>query len=141
MFVYSIKEMLERFPDLDGVVGLKQKNIPEDQACKAAFGCIGRKFINRFPNKKVFCEDYKRFYLDQELYLYADKIRKFYYSQDAILEHLHPAFDSTQFDETHTIVRKWLFQDKETFRQRQLKGLLWGENFEFTNINISSDQK
>ena len=119
--------MLKHFPDTDGVIGIYQENIPEDQAVKAAFGVIGMKFANRFPQRKVFCEAYHRFYLDKELEEYATSIDKFYFDRESKLIHLHPAFDSTQDDLTHHNVRQYLRKDKETYFERKEKGLLYGQ--------------
>jgi hypothetical protein len=125
----SIDNMNKLFSDLDGVIGFNQENIPPSQQCRAAFGCIGNKFVNRFPERKVFCEAYKRFYLDQELYEYSSKVGKHYFDMSSKLIHCHPSFDSKYMDNTHTEVRKYLNKDKKTYENRKKKGLLWGETF------------
>lgn len=139
--INSLKRIVDlmnsNFPDLDGVVAITQKNIPEDQACKTAFGAIGNKFIDRFPNRRVFCEDYERFYFDQEMGEYANKHNKLFYSHDEntapLLVHFHPAFYPEMMDETHTRVREYVNDDKTTYHKRQKLKLLWGEDF--TSIN------
>lgn len=131
--------MNTHFPDLDGVVAITQDNIPENQACKTAFGAIGAKFIERFPDSKVMCEDYNSFYFDQELGEYAEKIEKLFYSRDKevapLLTHFHPAFFKDMMDETHTWNRKTLNKDKVTHNRRVQKKLLWGESFTLINEN------
>jgi hypothetical protein len=122
----------KEYPDLDGVIGIRQSNLPVDQALQTAFGAIGTKFADRFPNRQVFCPLYKRFYGDRELYEYTTKIGKLYFNENGgpELMHLHPAFDSKQLDETHHEVRKFLNKDRIKYAQRHEKGLLWGETYE-----------
>jgi hypothetical protein len=125
----SIESMNSHFPDLDGVIGINQENIPINQQCKSAFGAIGSEFVERFPDRQVFMPKYKRFYLDTELYEYSSKINKFYFDETAKLLHMHPAFNSKWMDETHTNVRKHLSKDKKLYEERQREHLLWGDTF------------
>ncbi len=127
-----LDEFPNRFPDYDGVMGLRQINLPDDQAVEGAFGVIGKTYAKRFPDKKVFCPDYHRFYGDFELWQFAKSLNKFHFCREAGIEHLHPAFGGTE-DETHKEVRKFLPNDKQTFRMRQAKGLLWGKSWELLN--------
>ena len=118
------------YPDTDGVLGINQSNLPQNQALKSAFGIKGAKFAERFPNRQVFCLDYHRFYADMELGIYANKIRKFTYCKECRITHYHPSFYPNLYDYTHTSVRKWLPTDRAMFSKRQRKGLLWGDSFQ-----------
>lgn len=135
MEIQSLKKVVNifnaKFPDGDGLVGIKQSNLPPNQALQTAFGAIGNKFTERFPDKKVFCENYERFFLDKELYLYSTKIDKLYFDEKdgPELKHLHPAFYKEMLDDTHIDVRRHLNKDKIMFNRRQSLGLLWGESF------------
>jgi hypothetical protein len=129
----ATKEMREKYPDLDGVIGLNQINIPSKQAVSCAFGLIGVKFANRFPLRQVFCPEYNRFYIDEELEKFAISINKFTFSESSKLVHLHPAFDSSQKDETHSYVRQYLKKDQEIHKERVKKEYLWGKNFNLLN--------
>lgn len=122
-------EFERHFPDFDGVMGLSQSNLPEGQALEGAFGIIGEKFADRFPNRNVFCMDYDRFRGDYELWIYSKEIGKFYFDKNVKIEHLHPAHDKSQIDETHHDVRKYLPKDNEIYRKRTSLGYLWGRNF------------
>ena len=130
IFKQIVKAFIIHFPDFDGVVGINQVNIPEGQKVESAFGVIGIKYANRFPNKQVFCPDYYRFFADFELWQYAKHINKFVFSKKAQLIHLHPAFDSKQSDETHKEVRKYFSKDKKTFNIRKDNKLLWGLTYQ-----------
>ena len=57
-------EFQKNFPNYDGVMGLRQANIPQKQAVEGAFGIIGKKYTERFPEGQVWCLDYNRFYAD-----------------------------------------------------------------------------
>lgn len=131
-FKKIIDIMNVKFPDLDGVIGIRQSNLPPDQALQTAFGAIGSKFIERFPNKQVFMPQYARFYLDRELYEYSIKINKLYFDEKEgpELHHFHPAFYKDMMDETHKDVRKHLVKDKILYTERHNKNLIWGESFE-----------
>lgn len=124
-----IKEFSKRFPDTDGVMGLRQANIPQDQAVEGAFGVIGRKYADRFKDRQVWCPDYYRFFADFELWRYAKYIGKFHFSIPSRIKHLHPLTDKTLEDSTHKAVRKWIHIDKNTFNKRKEQNLLWGRNF------------
>ena len=117
------------FPNFDGIVGIRQENLPENQALPTAFGIIGYKFTENFPDRQVFCLDYYRFYADRELYLYAKKVNKFKFSHLISLIHYHPAFYKNFVDETHKKVRQYWQQDHITYNKRQELGYLWGINF------------
>lgn len=117
-------------PDFDKIVGMNQENLPQGEGKHYAFMIIGSKFADRFPERKCWCPDYYRFYADQELGIYADKLGKFKYCPEIKIIHLHPAFNKELLDNTHKEVRKYWKQDRDTFVKRQSLKLLWGENYE-----------
>jgi len=125
----------KQFPDYDGVMGLNQTNLPQDQIVKSAFGVIGNKYADRFPKRQVFCPDYYRFYTDLELYLYSNKINKFYFDEQIGLVHHHPSHGYIA-DETHRTVRKYRPKDSQIFGIRNNRKLLWGESFELIGDKI-----
>ena len=128
-----IKEFKKTFYNYDGVMGLRQVNIPEKQAVEGAFGIIGKKYTERFPEGQVWCPDYNRFYADFELWQFARQINKFYFCTTARIEHLHPCTNHMYRDKTHDDVRQYLEADKQTFHRRQAQGLLWGNKFNLLN--------
>ncbi len=126
---YIVSQYTYKFPTFDGVMGLNQINIKDSRKVEAAFGVIGMKYADRFPNRQVFCPDYNRFHADWELCEYAKSIDKFFYASLAQIQHLHPCIDNKYRDATHSVVRKWLQIDKTIFAKRQSKSLLWGRDF------------
>ena len=130
----AVKALIINYPDLDGIVGINQININSKDKVPAAFGAIGKKYLERFPEKQLFCPDYSRFYGDYEIWQYAKEINKFIFCSESRVNHYHPCIDSKYMDSTHSNVRKWLPLDRETFRQRKERNLLWGRNFDLINI-------
>jgi hypothetical protein len=124
------------FSDYDGVVGLNQANLKSPTNCKAAFGVIGKKFTERFPNKKVFNEEFQRLFLDTELYLFAKSINKFIYCEHLKINHWHPAFYPSMIDKTHESVRMYKNEDKRRFNIRQARGKIWGSSFDKLFIDL-----
>jgi len=125
-----LENYYSRFPDYDGVMGLNQVNITDPNKVEAAFGVIGLKYADRFPDRQVFPPCYNRFYGDFELWLYAREINKFYFCEEARILHHHPSTNRSLEDSTHIDVRKWLAKDRAIFNLRKEKQLLWGRSFE-----------
>lgn len=113
------KTYQEYFSDFDGVMGIRQANLPIEATLPSAFGVIGKKYANRFPNKKVWCEEYYRFYADEELLLHAKSLNKFHFAENVKIDHLHPSFDNNQMDETHHSVRKYKKLDIDIYNKRK----------------------
>jgi len=124
------------FNDYDGVVGLNQANLKSPTNCKAAFGVIGKKFTERFPSKQVFCNEFSRLFLDEELYYFAKSINKFIYCEHLKINHFHPAFYPTMKDSTHDSVRRYTHEDRRRFNIRQARNKVWGNSFDklFTDL-------
>lgn len=110
----------EYFPDGNGIVGLKQSC----QGGHAAFGLVGRKFIQRFPGSQVFCPDYIHYGSDEELGRFVKSLSKFYFYQDIPIRH-----DRAK-DETRELGLKVLDIDVATKKKRIENEFLWGWNFE-----------
>ena len=122
----ALDAMNERFPDGDGVVGFNQSNLVEH--CEAGFTLIGPKFQERFEARGLFCPDYKHYYADTELLKYAKSVDKFYYCEDARVDHYHFSVTGEK-DSTALESQKSRATDIETARKREEQGLLWGREF------------
>lgn len=120
-----LENAVKEFEDLDLFLGFNQVNLPS--STKYAMGLVGRDFVNRFPNKEIFCPIYNCFYADEELYLYANAINKFKYGETAHIIHYHPAFYKDELDETHAVVRspKLVNEDRQNFNKRKKDGLIY----------------
>lgn len=116
----AVKAMKEHFPDTDGLVVLKQVH----KESGSAFGLLGRKFINRFPDSAVFCPEFIHYAGDTELKRFARSIERFYQCREAIVDHSRP------HDNTRTLAREVKRHDKRTHSRRKERRFIWGYNFE-----------
>lgn len=116
----AVKAMKEHFPDTDGLVALKQ--IQKEGG--AAFGLMGRTFINRFPDSAVFCPEFIHYGADTELKRFAISIDKLYQCREALVD--HPRLE----DRTTELSLEVKVRDKQIYKKRKNRGLLWGHTFE-----------
>lgn len=116
----AVKAMKEHFPDTDGVIALKQVQ----KESGAAFGLLGRKFIDRYPDNAVFCPEFIHYGGDTELKRFARSIDKLYQCTEAVVE--HPKLE----DRTTELARGVKIRDKQVYKKRKNKRLLWGHTFE-----------
>lgn len=127
----AIKAMLEHFPDLDGIVGFKQSNIPNDNGASVAL--VGLPFIRRFPNNQMMCPDYRSLWCDTELKEYAESVNKFHYCTSALIKHYHPFVCPDETDRTHKRQKPHKTIDCQTRVKRQALNLTWGKTFDLVN--------
>ena len=125
-----IATMKEIFPTGDGLVSAKQhlilsKGRIKPKLCGGAFGLMGRKFVDRFPGKVVFCPEYFHGSADREIRNFAAKAGVYHLCQDAIVRH-----DRSVKDETRKLRKAAQPKDHEVRRERWAKGLIWGDSFE-----------
>lgn len=122
---------VEHFPDTNGVVGLNVENLQDNPGCNEyAFCAVGRKFIERFKDKKIFCPDYYHFHADTEFGLFAYAMHCFIYAENAKLYSYHPRDGSAAKDGTYCASRQHQKEDDATLKKRRARGLLWGATFE-----------
>jgi len=117
---FCIKNALKKLPkDTDALVTITQ-NV---KGCSTAFGLLGRKFIERFPNNQVFCPDYVHYGGDAELGRYARSIGKLRLCPEATVIHkrLH--------DQTYLTAKPQEKEDFHYIKERKEKGLLCGRDF------------
>jgi len=126
---------LANFPHFDGLLGFDQINLRAAgvDTCPAAFGAIGRKFIDAFPGRRVFCPDYHTLWVDQEMMEYAQARGKFVFAPEVRLYHHHPSVNSQDLDVTHTHNRQFKRADNATRATRRSRGLTWGLSWELVN--------
>lgn len=113
----AVLDMDNHFPDGDGLIGISQ-NL--NQYCPAAFGLIGRKWVNRFPDRQVFYPKYIHFAGDSEHWHYARQKNRFYKST-AIVYHARP------FDECKRQAQKTLLSDRAIWFPRRDAKKFWPE--------------
>lgn len=121
----AVAALQKHFPDGDGLIGLAQTRIT-----KGAFGLMGRKFIERFPNQQVFYPEYIHYAGDTELEQYAIFLNRFHWCKTAFVKH------PTLKDSTYVFGHEIRPHDSAIYRARQAKGLLWGKSFELLNLKV-----
>ena len=119
----AVATLKEKFPDGNGLIGINQTVV----GCSSAFGIMGRKLIEHFPNRQVFCPDYTHLCSDFELGKYARANNIFYYCKEAVMNHHRLR------DETWQQVEKVKHQDLQLQDQRTARGLIWGNSWERLN--------
>ena len=112
------------FPDDDGVIGFVQ--IP-DNFHPTGVALVGQKFLQRYPSKQLFNPEYNHFAC-QEIYWLASMLKRFHQEPTAIIRHYHPAFFREEMDETHREARIHREKDHALMKERQDKGLIWGNS-------------
>lgn len=124
-----VETMESVYPSGDGLVALKQSQ----KRSGGAFGLIGNKFVERFPERAVFCPDYLHFGSDAELRDFATKVGLYYFRTDAVVFHDRSFRSAAVHDEAFDIGRAARARDLGTYKMRRRKGYLWGENFHRLN--------
>ena len=131
----AVNSMKEHYPNLDGIIGLTQTCPTKKKFIYKPYGqiLIGKKFVERFKDVdyQVCCPNYRFFFQDEELWLYATSLKKFYHCEEAKLIHYHPGYLKEEMDKTHDIVRGDIRkEDKRIYRERRRRNLIWGKSWE-----------
>lgn len=116
----AVVALQKHFPDGDGLIGLNSY----EATPPSAFGLMGKKFIDRFPGRQVFCPDYFHYAGDTELGEFAQKIGRFYFAEGAILKHTKRLSDSTI-----KLAQSVKWRDESTKIRRRTRHLCWGKSF------------
>lgn len=106
-------------PDGDALVAITQNIV----GCSTAFGLVGRKFIDRFPRRQVFCPDYIHYVSDLEVGNFARNIGRCYMCPEAKV--IHHRFKDATFHKAKPVEKI----DLRMKARRKEKGLLWGKDF------------
>lgn len=115
---HAIATMQRRFSDGFGVVAIGKKT-------RCTFGLLGRKLVDHFPERQVFCPDYVHFCSDPELMNMAKRLKIFAVppERESQVKHFRNK------DETWRLARANRDRDREIHAERQEKGYLWGIDF------------
>jgi len=119
--VYGMKQ---RFPHGMGVIGINQLQRGSPRGRHYAFSLMNREYIDHFPDRIIFCPDYIHYCSDMEHGIFAQKSRCFFYEPCAMVDHIRVNDMTTQLG-LHEYK-----MDREIYRIRFNKGLLWGQTFD-----------
>jgi len=123
----ATKSLFELFPDGDGVIGFLQENAPNRNFNPAGVGLVGQKFLQRYPQKKLFNPRYFHFACQEILWM-AQKYDRFALDELARIYHFHPAFYPNLKDQTHSDARIHHQRDHALIKKRRKEGKIWGDN-------------
>lgn len=114
----------QNYSDTDYVVGLQQDLITKCGGNKGAVLLIGRKFMERFPDRHCYCPLYECWCADDELGRFARKVGRFYYlGNPPLIRH----YTNEHTDETNAMNEGLRQADLKLRDERKAKGILWGE--------------
>lgn len=114
----AVETMDKHFPDGFGLVTISKKN-------RCPFALVGRKFVDHFPDRQLFCPDYVHYGGDSELMRAVTKLGVFAYPPNRENQVKHFRMK----DETWRIARRIRTRDRTVFYKRQKKEYLWGVDF------------
>jgi hypothetical protein len=114
----------DKFPDTDGVIGMRQSH---EGHHPTGVVFVGDKFLDRYPKRWLYCPYYWHFAC-QEIQWHAEKINKFHYTDFVCLEHFHPGHYKDGIDKTHEEARVFKDKDKMIRSVRHEMGFIWGLN-------------
>lgn len=114
----AMRTMRKRFPDGFGLVTISKKN-------RCPFGLVGRKFVEHFPDRQVFCPDFIHYGGDSELMRTVRELGIFAYPPERGSQVRHQRLK----DETWRLARQIRTRDRTIFYKRQEKDYLWGVDF------------
>ena len=126
----AVAKLKRTFSDTDGVIGLNQYQNGKQKGRKYAFCLIGRKFIERYPDCRIFCPDYIHFNSDRELGFHAQTVRRFWFLPEAKIVHIRLP------DNTTKLGRVVYARDKKMYRERQARKILWGLSFKLISKEL-----
>jgi hypothetical protein len=112
----------EHFPDTDGVVGLKI----EGEDFPYAFPVVGRKYLERFMGRRLYCPHYHHFHADTECGKTAERLGRFVHAKKARVVSHHPKYGTAPKDETWKASRVNQRKDNKLLEAREARGELWG---------------
>lgn len=123
----AYKSLIERFPDLDGVIGFAQIGSGLNYS-KIGVALMGARFAERYSERKIFFPGYFHFAC-QEIGRLAGKLDKLYFNEHAIIRHDSPFFNKKiPFDQAHADARKYRERDQQLSKQRNFRNLIWGDH-------------
>lgn len=119
----AVEAMRKHYPDDDGIVGFNQ--IDGHGFSKSGVALVGQKFLQRYPNRKLFYPKYFHFSC-QEIERLGNNLGKIHLEEKAKLVHYHPSFNHNEADQTHREARVHRKTDLEISLPRRRSHKIWG---------------
>lgn len=112
------KDMMENFPDTDGVLHYPDGNHYHDKLMTMSI--IGRKYYER--DGYIYHPDYISVWCDNEAMEVAKMRGKYKFIDHHLFNHNHPAWGKAQFDEQYRITESYYHIDEQTYNRRKQNG-------------------
>ena len=119
----AIRSMTKHFPDGDGIIGFNQGD--EHSFSAAGVGLLGQKFLQRYPQRKLFFPKYFHFSC-QEIERLGNNLSRLHLEKEAKLVHYHPSFNHNEIDQTHKEARFYRKKDLTISNERRRTHEIWG---------------
>lgn len=119
----AIDAMIDHFPDEDGIIGFSQGR--KQSFSPTGVALIGQKFLQRYPQRKLFFPGYFHFSC-QEIERLGTRLEKLHLEKAAEVIHYHPSFNHQEVDSTHKEARMRRNADRKLSSDRRAKHLIWG---------------
>jgi hypothetical protein len=110
------KDMNDYFKRLDGVLWYNdggQNNIN-------TLSIMGKKYYDMFGY--IYHPDYVSLWCDNEFTEVSEKLKKVYKSDQIIIEHQHPVYQKTNYDQLYARNESYYNIDKQTYEKRRDRG-------------------
>lgn len=120
----AVSAMNQRFRKGKGVIGINQLQNGSPRGRKYAFTLMNRRYIDHFQDRIIFCPDYVHYCSDMENGFFAQQSHCFLFCASAKVDHIRVNDMTTQ------IGLKEYKKDRNIFKIRQERGLLWGRSFD-----------
>jgi hypothetical protein len=109
------KDMNDFFGDMDGVLWYNDGG----QNRINTLSILGKKYYERFGY--IYHPDYISLWCDNEFTEVSERLNKVYKSDKIIIEHKHPAYQKTNYDELYVRNESYFSIDKEIYERRNAK--------------------
>lgn len=118
------KDMNDHFRDMDGCLWYSDGG--QNNICTLSI--LGKKYYERFGY--IYNPEYKSLWCDNEHTDVMTQLNKVYKSDNVIIEHQHPVYQKTNYDELYVKNESYFNSDKEIYEKRKAR------NFDLKKENI-----
>jgi hypothetical protein len=115
------QDMQRNFPDLDGVLWYNDGARVDINT----LSIMGKKYYDRF--NYIYHPDYTSLWCDNEFTDVSKLLEKYYKSERVIIEHAHPVYQKTNYDELYVRNESFYHEDQKIYEKRKLN------NFDLKN--------
>lgn len=127
-------DMQRNFPDLDGVLWYNDGARVDINT----LSIIGKKYYDRF--NYMYHPDYTSLWCDNEFTDVSVALQRYKKSERVIIEHAHPVYQKTVYDELYIKNESFYSQDQKVYEKRKKDGFGLNDKIPFLSILTPSVQ-